>query len=623
MVCLFIGFFVSALLVSQFSAKMVRVQTLNHNNLQQVELVRNFLVQQGVPPLLGYEVQTKIKERMATTKPLVERDIAALDMLPSSLRYELSVCIHGRYLLRNTVFFVWCANDAELVGVISSRASELQSFLKDEEVFRPLDDASQMFNVVTGECTYKRLRSRQSGNQSHALDDAAFVTTITTGAWASTAALWCVWTYHGSLRADRTVEFVVVKVPALVDVLSRRQSKMSRVMSRYAQAFAFLVTSDECFDVADLDIPPARVLMAMQLEDRLPICMTILDSLAHDQARSSTAYHREVKPEQCILVAQEIERGKAVMTLDPLGMPLRAVIVVTVRVTLPSGKILMRIGSLGNDKDDSTLTPDVCLPGTKVRSKECLRKAAFRTVQSIFGEDVISELVFKSTSYVEEELRSKKHGMKTRYMKTIVHMELDGVRFPNQYSSDDNQSHVCTLTSDRPHRRGGNGAFGRGPRRSLQTVPAKLKARRGSHLSHLWAPPTSSSRESFRIEVEPFLVARDDGEKREVYAWIDETMVQALSEAPYEDKVNVLRSVIEVPNVLIPSSAADDPSVPEDWVHQIMDSLIESDNSSLPAPSVHPSSRASPAPAPRVPGSTREVCVRFCSEERPDTEQKL
>merc|ERR1719410_1542173 len=58
--CLILGLFVSALLISQLSAKMVRVQTVNSIQLQQMDTLGRFLVEHDVPRSIAQRIRHQV-----------------------------------------------------------------------------------------------------------------------------------------------------------------------------------------------------------------------------------------------------------------------------------------------------------------------------------------------------------------------------------------------------------------------------------------------------------------------------------------------------------------------------------------------------------------------------------
>jgi len=106
--CLLIGLFVSALLISQLSAKMVRVQSMNSAQLQQMEMLGRFLVEQDVPRPLSQRIRRHVHERASVKKPLTIGDLPSLELLPITVRQELCCSLFARTLLSHSVFYTWC-----------------------------------------------------------------------------------------------------------------------------------------------------------------------------------------------------------------------------------------------------------------------------------------------------------------------------------------------------------------------------------------------------------------------------------------------------------------------------------------------------------------------------------
>merc|ERR1712032_848491 len=116
---------------------MVRVQTVNKDKLQQMEMLGHFLTRHHVPLPLAERVRRQVRERSMMKMPLTIDDLPSLSQLPLALRQELACSIFGNVLLSHTVFYTWCLSDDHLLHALSFQALELEVFKRNDDVFAP------------------------------------------------------------------------------------------------------------------------------------------------------------------------------------------------------------------------------------------------------------------------------------------------------------------------------------------------------------------------------------------------------------------------------------------------------------------------------------------------------
>jgi hypothetical protein len=538
--CLVIGLFVGALLISQLSAKMVRVQTVNHDRLHQMDLLSRFFVEQGVPRMLAQRIRRQVRERHSNIKPLTLQDVPPLALLPTTLKQELASAIFARSFVRHSIFYMWSTMEDTVVEDMSARAIDLEAYSKHDDVFVPLSEAERVFFLRMGSLSYTReIFQLTSGGEVDGEDPKSFVmptlasqletpndqqapVEISPTSWISMVALWCRWTYVGTLRALDNCELVVFNVAAMTDVLAR-YPQLFRVNKAYAKAYAMLLVDTEHSTHVDLDIPAPHVLMSMPRDDRTGFSNNTMDSFgAYTLALERYYPIRRVALPQAEQekLAAEVEAGKCVVTVGADCQLLRSVLLCVLHITNTSGESLVKIATSKKEG----LVPDVVLPGSKLRGQESARETAERIIKTELPE-IRGTLVFECNTDEVQVQKSKSFSIRTAYYKTRIHISVE---------SGDSDDH------------GDSGSEG-----SICEVPAEVSARKifkKSPTGVLMFGSASKSLTSNNLDaavdisaglcqrLQAMEVLLPDG-NLELYAWLTTSDFQELSQSSREEEL--------------------------------------------------------------------------------------
>jgi len=411
--CLVIGLFVSALLISQLSAKMVRVQSMNSAQLQQMELLGRFLVEQDVPRALSQRIRRHVQEKSSVKKPLTIGDLPSLELLPLTVRQELCCSVFARTLLSHSVFYTWCVSDYSVIDGLAFQACEVESYARNDDVFVPHQSAKKVFCLRKGEMRYRREIFTTNGISEFP------EITIEPKEWMSTIAMFCNWNYVGRLMACETCDAISVHVQRMLEVMAK-SPQIFTLSQSYATTYSFLANSSdaEYASRVDLDVSPARILLAMPLGERLNFTCPLLVSLADKQCGKFMDRHFNLKRQNISLAAQEnlmdeLEKGKCVVCLGTDWQLLRTVCLCVLEITNSTGKLLVQVATWKNGE----YIPAVALPGTKLREKETSKEAAKRLIKDDLP-DLGGSMHFETTISKEQHDVSKKFGVRSLYLKT-------------------------------------------------------------------------------------------------------------------------------------------------------------------------------------------------------------
>jgi len=477
--CLILGLFVSALLISQLSAKMVRVQTVNGTQLQQMETLSRFLVEHDVPRSLAQRIRRQVWERVSRKKMLTTEDLPSLADLPTSLRQELHGALFARSLLSHTVLYSWCVVQDGIAQDICFHVAEELPCAKNDEIFVPGQAAKKVYFLQRGTMTYQREVPLPSSSSllmgTHpgiAFPDVPVAETD----WISTVAIWCRWDYVGRLNTCETCNLVTFNMEKMVDVL-KGYPVIRAISHSYACAYVQMATSSEHALQVDLDILPSRVLMAMPLEDRANFSIMLLESFQAKDGRFSMmqyypARRQRLGPWAQKQLLEELEMGKCVVTVGRDHQLLRTVGLCVLDIVDSSGRVLVQVGTT---KKGETTTLDIALPATKVRESESNKQAAMRLIHTELP-DMKGMLNFGEVLNEENETRSKNLEIRTMYMKTTYNASFqefrNSVPVPKLQVSDPPADWSCSQTLSQV-----------GGRSSLKAMAAGMASRRSSRMS--------------------------------------------------------------------------------------------------------------------------------------------
>lgn len=381
--CLFVGLFVGALLVSQLSARMVKMQLENQEQHSRMANLNAYLVENKIGWNVRTRVHHQIAERVNMQKRLTPKDVPLLNVLSTSLKKEVCFASFAHHLMSHTLFCAWGNMDRKLLESICLHAVELVSLSIDDDLFTPHTEADKVYLVMKGVLRYST-------------DDSPAIRCLwdymkempgdmaDPGTWVSEVALWLEWSYVGTLTSVTKCELLAIRVPILLEHLTKNH-KVRALNYHYARAFIRMITEGDLEVDADLSVNVEHLLMAMPLEWRMIIQEPLVNLVYGDSTSSSmgigwTRSHNPAMNAQDELM-KELNAGKAIVSIDKNKVS-RTVLLVTLRLqNTRTSNLLVR---LAKDTADKGLVAAPSLPGTKMMQSEDPMEAIQRLLHSDF-----------------------------------------------------------------------------------------------------------------------------------------------------------------------------------------------------------------------------------------------
>jgi len=319
--------------------------------------------------------------------------------------------------------------DETLVNELTFKAMELQACSQSDDLFVPLQDAKRVYSVRAGRLRYKReiwtaeaeldelVVPKRSTVRSHEM-------ILEQGDWASTIAMWCHWNYVGRLQTLEVCDLVAFPVENVLQILEGHPQIL--MMSQgYTKAYSLLAANDsEYASRADLDIPPARVLLAMSVQERSTFSEIMMHGFADGQLDSTVERHfparrHKLDHKETSQLSGQIAQGKCIVTLGSDFQLLRTVVICVLKISNVDNKVLCQ---LAEGDGEGSFRPRVVVPATKLREGESTMAAAKRLIHGDLPP-LIGNLECGACESSESEMKSKT-GIRSVYVKTTYCMHL-------------------------------------------------------------------------------------------------------------------------------------------------------------------------------------------------------
>lgn len=392
------GIFITALVTSQLSAKLVRLQTSKREQMDREDRLTRFFHENQVPHNLAQHVHSAIVEKATAATKLTAHNLPELGMLPTSIRSDLLWSLFSRILLRHTLFASWMPVFPEVVEELCFKVLCQKVFPRGEEIFKKLG-SGEYFYVV------------QNGFLKYAIDDFELRAEIPVSRqnWVSMVALWCEWTYNGYLIATSSCELCALNAKSAVEVFCLCPEAMIDTL-RFAQAYASLTSAEIPGVYPELDIPHERVLLAMSDFSKISISSSLLSSGERAKLPNNT----------CLL--SDIDNGKCVVSLENDGSALRTVPVLVFEIRrLDQERTLYKIAT----SDSGAFSPCFLLPTCKAapgKGDPLADTAAEFFRLRLPGLQGIPRIA--DTFETSSRWNSGRYGIPTLYVKTTLQIEM-------------------------------------------------------------------------------------------------------------------------------------------------------------------------------------------------------
>ncbi|CAJ1438422.1 unnamed protein product [Effrenium voratum] len=208
--------------ISAITNAMNQLRNLNSERNEQASLLRRYMQQNNVSAPLKARVLQSIKALSQTRSRVHELDVAALRLLPLSLRHDLSQEVYAPHVGVHPFFYVCNACFSMQSRKIYSTCLAEKSLSTSMELITSGENAQSMYFVVGGILDYVA-DERDEKDPPIALE---------AGAWLVEAALWVKWQHNGTANTGAGCELIAVDAGGLQNIL-----KDERPVRQYANMF--------------------------------------------------------------------------------------------------------------------------------------------------------------------------------------------------------------------------------------------------------------------------------------------------------------------------------------------------------------------------------------------------
>lgn len=209
--------------ISAITNAMNQLRNLNSERNEQASLLRRYMQQNNVSAPLKARVLQSIKALSQNRSRVHESDVAALRLLPLSLRHDLSQEVYAPHVGVHPFFYVCNACFSMQSRKIFSTCLAEKSLSTSQELITSGENATHMYFVIGGILDY--LADERGENEpAIALD---------TGAWLCEAALWVRWQHNGTANTTaQGCELISVDAGGFQNIL-----KDEKPVRQYANMF--------------------------------------------------------------------------------------------------------------------------------------------------------------------------------------------------------------------------------------------------------------------------------------------------------------------------------------------------------------------------------------------------
>mmetsp|Transcript_5420 Transcript_5420/g.13145 ORF Transcript_5420/g.13145 Transcript_5420/m.13145 type:complete len:1045 (+) Transcript_5420:46-3180(+) len=426
--CNLFGLLFGGTLISILSTTLIDLKEINQERSHKMRVLKDFLLQHqvdmGVRIRIIRQVQERTKKRDGT---LVEKDVAALQVLSLTLLRELRYALFAPCLLTHGVFRCWMSVDSESVKQLSSDGVEFLSLLADDELFSSGKAAQAAYYVMDGKGQYKMetqvFAPTCSGVFQRGISPrgANEVEEVDVGAWLCEAAWWCSWLHVGTLTTKVPCSFVAVPPHAVHEASNASVGAIHAITSEYARLFhqQVIQASGGSYMPTDLHVHYSQF---SDLIFHMPVDLhIILGMAALEQVIASRANWQLKSRDHLVKMEAEIRTGQSVVLLDKDNVLQRQVALTLLRIEREAAdeEALTQI-AVYNEVEHSW-DASCRVPGMKQSAAETPGQTLQRFLDARMSccADVIamnSGWAFMSSQDVE---RSPTYGMGTTYNKSI------------------------------------------------------------------------------------------------------------------------------------------------------------------------------------------------------------
>jgi len=340
-------------------------------------------------------------------KRLHEQDVVALEMLGSSLRWELSFTIRNRHLVKHPLFNLWSTMDVQAFEQLCSAAVGFAFHRCSDDIVSPGQVAIAAYHLISGDMKYIQ-------EPSSSFVEEEIVLSVPIEAWISFVALWMHWTHVGRLAAVGPCALVTIDVASFAEVVDAHPT-IGGVAKTYARNYHMRVITAE---PPYLHWPNDLIVEHAELADLLyaDYGVHLLDK----------AHLPDMSEHQLQTLEGELRSQKCTLQETVDGQLERVVFVCALRITDENKCVLARLGSYSPTKGPKL---SLELPG---------KKRPTNLHPKVVMEEILGEQLEPIRECITMQLRArevKEHfsedcGMQTRYLRTVQYGIVESCMLP-------------------------------------------------------------------------------------------------------------------------------------------------------------------------------------------------
>eukprot|EP00931_Biecheleriopsis_adriatica_P113692 TRINITY_DN8885_c0_g1_i1.p1 TRINITY_DN8885_c0_g1~~TRINITY_DN8885_c0_g1_i1.p1 ORF type:complete len:964 (-),score=128.94 TRINITY_DN8885_c0_g1_i1:65-2911(-) len=422
--CLIFGLFFGSTLISQLSAGLVQLNMARREERMRMDKLRRYLKENSVPLAMATIIQGQVTSRLSHEPPLIEKDVHALQLLPSALRLQLQAEVFSTFLMRHPLFLQAFGQDSTKVKeLLRLNAIERVILSSGDELFCVDSPAEYVYLVLDGTLQYT---NEEQEPLCH----------VELGTWMCEAALWLQWVHVGTMTATTPTEILKMYVPATAERLYRNSAdpRYRANIQTWVRAFmssAASLQSDGGMYCLDAGISLPSIMMALSQDARATIGNITLDTCC-DQTGV-----------EIVKLKEELDKGKCVLMQEGSGRLLRLVYVAAIKLSRQKDNLIFT--QIGRKNSDNVLVPCVVLPGRKLRAKEDPHDAILDLLQKDL-KGVESLVCIGDCENCTEMRDSDSYQIRTSYHRIEFHAHLrEDTEFDSMVSHSQMQIGKATI----------------------------------------------------------------------------------------------------------------------------------------------------------------------------------
>lgn len=225
------GLIVFSFFIGTINQALAKLRYATAQELQQNQLVRRYVNENGISVGLATEILTFIKRRgvgKAQSK-LVSGDIKILKVLPRALRDNLLEEVSMPVLTSHPLLHYLSLMGYPEMARLCHKAIKESSVVHGEEIFHPNSAPDRFIFLMNG-----RLKYSSDAMGHHDMED------VNEGMRIAEATLWLKWEYRGRLNCeDQSAYFLTIDAPFFRKCMAR--SSLNEMVTMYARLFLQLM----------------------------------------------------------------------------------------------------------------------------------------------------------------------------------------------------------------------------------------------------------------------------------------------------------------------------------------------------------------------------------------------